>query len=67
VSAAGGGFYKTPSKSALKELVGELTWALDASLVTGNLIDVHSSTWAVWRYSQPSVICITARLETNEA
>jgi hypothetical protein len=32
VSAVGGGFFKTPSKSALKELVDELTWALDASL-----------------------------------
>jgi len=32
VSAADGGFYKTPSKSTLKELVDELTWALDASL-----------------------------------
>jgi len=34
VSAAVGGFYKAPSKSALRELVDELTWALDASLAT---------------------------------
>jgi len=34
VSAAVGGFYKAPSKSALKELVDELKWALDASLAT---------------------------------
>ena len=32
VSAAVGGFYKAPSKSALKQLVDELQWALDASL-----------------------------------
>jgi sulfhydrogenase subunit alpha len=32
VSAAVGGFYKVPSKSALKELVEELQWALDAAL-----------------------------------
>ncbi len=32
VSAAVGGFYKAPSKTALKELVEELQWALDASL-----------------------------------
>lgn len=34
VSAAVGGFYKVPSKSALKELTDELKWALDASLAT---------------------------------
>lgn len=38
VSAAVGGFYKTPSRSALKELVDELTWALDASLATARWV-----------------------------
>ena len=38
VSAAVGGFYKVPSKSALKELVDELTWALDASLATARWV-----------------------------
>jgi len=32
ISAAVGGFHKTPSKSQLKELVGELEWALEASI-----------------------------------
>src|SRR6516225_6095081 len=32
VSAAVGGFYKTPSRHQLRELVGDLEWALDASL-----------------------------------
>ena len=34
VSAAVGGFYKTPSRHQLRELVGDLEWALDASLET---------------------------------
>jgi sulfhydrogenase subunit alpha len=34
VSAAIGGFYKAPSKSALTGLVDDLKWALDASLAT---------------------------------
>jgi sulfhydrogenase subunit alpha len=38
VSAAVGGFYKVPSKSALKELVDELKWALDASLATARWV-----------------------------
>ncbi|MGA7559507.1 MAG: Ni/Fe hydrogenase subunit alpha [Terriglobales bacterium] len=38
VSAAVGGFYKVPSKSALKELVDELQWALDASLATARWV-----------------------------
>ncbi len=38
VSAAVGGFYKAPSKSALRELVDELTWALDASLDTARWV-----------------------------
>ena len=38
VSAAVGGFYKAPSKSALKELVDELKWALDASLATARWV-----------------------------
>jgi sulfhydrogenase subunit alpha len=38
VSAAVGGFYKAPSKAALKELVDELKWALDASLATARWV-----------------------------
>jgi sulfhydrogenase subunit alpha len=38
VSAAVGGFYKAPSKSALKELVEELQWALDASLAAARWV-----------------------------
>ena len=38
VSAAVGGFYKAPSKSVLRELVDELTWALDASLATARWV-----------------------------
>ena len=38
VSAAVGGFYKAPSKSALRELVDELKWALDASLATARWV-----------------------------
>jgi sulfhydrogenase subunit alpha len=38
VSAAVGGFYKVPSKSALKELWDELNWALDASLATARWV-----------------------------
>ncbi len=38
VSAAVGGFYKAPSKSALAELVDNLTWALDASLDTARWV-----------------------------
>ena len=38
VSAAVGGFYKAPSKSALKELEDELKWALDASLATARWV-----------------------------
>ncbi len=38
VSAAVGGFFKVPSKSALKELVDELQWALDASLATARWV-----------------------------
>ena len=38
VSAAVGGFYKVPSKSALKELVDELQWALDASLAAARWV-----------------------------
>jgi len=34
VSAAVGGFYKTPTKRQLRELVDDLQWALDASLAT---------------------------------
>ena len=34
ISAAVGGFYKTPSKSQLRELVSDLEWALEASLDT---------------------------------
>jgi sulfhydrogenase subunit alpha len=38
VSAAVGGFYKAPSKSALTDLVDELKWALDASLATARWV-----------------------------
>ncbi len=38
VSAAVGGFYKAPSKSALAELVDDLTWALNASLDTARWV-----------------------------
>lgn len=38
VSAAVVGFYKAPSKAALKELVDELKWALDASLATARWV-----------------------------
>ncbi len=38
VSAAVGGFYKAPAKSALNELVDDLKWALDASLETVRLV-----------------------------
>jgi sulfhydrogenase subunit alpha len=38
VSAAVGGFYKAPSKSALKELAEELQWALDASLAAARWV-----------------------------
>ncbi len=38
VSAAVGGFYKAPSKSALQDLVDELKWALDASLTTARWV-----------------------------
>jgi coenzyme F420-reducing hydrogenase alpha subunit len=34
ISAAVGGFYKTPTKSQLRELVPDLEWALEASLET---------------------------------
>lgn len=34
ISPCVGGFYKTPSKEQLRELVGDLQWALDASLET---------------------------------
>lgn len=34
ISAAVGGFYKTPSRQQLRELVGDLEWALDTSLET---------------------------------
>ncbi len=34
ISAAVGGFYKTPTKSQLRELVPDLEWALQASLET---------------------------------
>jgi len=34
ISAAVGGFYKTPSKSRLRELVSDLEWALEASIET---------------------------------
>jgi sulfhydrogenase subunit alpha len=34
ISAVVGGFYKTPSKPQLRELVEELNWALEASLET---------------------------------
>jgi len=34
ISAAVGGFYKTPSRQQLRELVGDLEWALDATLET---------------------------------
>jgi len=34
ISAAVGGFYKTPSKRQLRELVSDLEWALEASLET---------------------------------
>src|ERR1017187_8144722 len=34
ISAAVGGFYKTPTKQQLRELVGDLEWALEASLET---------------------------------
>ncbi len=34
VSAAVGGFYKTPTKQQLRDLVDDLKWALDASLET---------------------------------
>ncbi|HET9805187.1 MAG TPA: hypothetical protein VFP96_18240, partial [Candidatus Acidoferrum sp.] len=38
VSAAVGGFYKTPAKSELRELENELKWALDASVATAKLV-----------------------------
>jgi len=38
ISTAVGGFYKAPSKSALKDLVEELKWALDASLATARWV-----------------------------
>jgi sulfhydrogenase subunit alpha len=38
VSAAVGGFYKTPAKSRLRELEEDLRWALDASLATVKLV-----------------------------
>src|SRR5271166_4094865 len=38
VSAAVGGFYKTPAKSELRELEDELKWALDASVATAKLV-----------------------------
>lgn len=34
ISAAVGGFYKTPSKQQLRELAGELEWALEAAIAT---------------------------------
>jgi coenzyme F420-reducing hydrogenase alpha subunit len=34
ISAVVGGFYKTPTKQLLNELVGDLEWALEASLET---------------------------------
>lgn len=34
ISACVGGFYKTPSKNQLRELVADLEWALEASLET---------------------------------
>ena len=34
ISAAVGGFYKTPTKQQLRDLVGDLEWALEASLET---------------------------------
>ncbi|MBZ5726158.1 MAG: Ni/Fe hydrogenase subunit alpha [Acidobacteriia bacterium] len=38
VSAAVGGFYKTPAKSALRELEEDLQWAIEASLATVKLV-----------------------------
>jgi len=37
ISAAVGGFHKTPTKSQLRELVSDLEWALEASLETVRL------------------------------
>src|SRR5215472_12216333 len=34
ISAAVGGFYKTPSRQQLRDLVGDLEWALETSLET---------------------------------
>ncbi len=38
VSAAVGGFYKAPARSALAEVADELTWALEASLETARWV-----------------------------
>ncbi len=67
VSAAGGGFTKHLPRAHSRNWWTNSHGLSTPRWVNRNLIDVHSSTLTVWRYSQPSVTCITARLETNEA